>query len=100
MENGLWLVLARAAEAAMWSGDVAAAHELVADLVDRSTLVPGGSVDAYGRGAEVPFAAWTGRVDQARAAYAGLVQSAGPGHGLAVLVAMAALGMAELSIGD
>lgn len=100
IEDGLWLVLARAAEAAMLSGDVTAAHAFGAELVDWAALVGGRPAETCARAAQLCEAAWCGRLDEARRAYAALLEAAGGGQDVLVLVGRAVLGMAELSVGD
>jgi DNA-binding NarL/FixJ family response regulator len=100
-ENDLWYVLAHSMNAALWAGEVEAAEGFASEMAERAEMAGGEQLAALALAANAVVAGWTGRVDESRAAgqraVAGLAETRFAG---ASLFAVAAVGMAELSVGD
>ena len=101
-ESDLWLVLGLAMQAALWSGDVAAAEEFTAELADpRGQMTASIPLQALADGAHGIVAAWRGDVDTARTVLPAALAALTPSRfATGALHALATLGKVELSDGQ
>jgi DNA-binding CsgD family transcriptional regulator len=100
-ESGLWLALGRAAEAAVWDGDIAAARDLVTEMTERAVMAGSRSVELMALAAHAYVSSWCGSIEEVRVASDRVVELGDDDrHMVAMLLAMACRGMAELSDDD
>ncbi len=100
-ESDLWFVLAHATQLALWCGDTPSAERHLAEITERARMAGGDTTQALARAVAGVVAAWRGRVEEARAAASEAVASLTQSRfAMAVLHALGALGMVELSLGD
>jgi len=95
LESGLWFVLMRQTELAMWEGDVASAQASARELAEWSMVARDDSLSAGVGAIHIVLSAWCGQLEDARAAYQQFLELDAGAHPIHTFAAMAALGMAE-----
>jgi DNA-binding CsgD family transcriptional regulator len=100
-ESDLWFVSYHATDAALSSGDVDAAEQLVDDMEERADIVGTDQARAVRLASRARLQAWSGHIDDARAnAGEAITLLMTAGKGSATLLVASTLGMIELSVGD
>jgi DNA-binding CsgD family transcriptional regulator len=100
-ESDLWFVLAHLVMTALWSGDIEAAEQHVAEMTERAHMSATDTLPALATAMRIVVAAWEGRVDEVRSqARDGLDSLARSKFAGASLYLVAALGRFELSVGN
>jgi DNA-binding CsgD family transcriptional regulator len=101
LESDVALLAYHATYVALWSGDVGAAQILSRDATDRALMVSADHPRALGLATQALVWAWTGQVEQARAACEEAVAILTKiGMTAGVMWVMSTLGMLTISVGD
>lgn len=100
-ESDLWFVQAHLVLTALWSGDVEAAEQHLAELTERAQMSNTDTLPAFATAMHTIVAAWTGDVDEVRAHASDVLEElARSQFAGASLYLVAALGRFELSVGN
>lgn len=100
-ESDLWFLSLGAIPAAYWAGDLNTACLLTSDAIERAQIIESDQALAMARLFETQVLAWTGNVQEARVSAAEATRLFASGDVTTIRFELpAALGMAELSLGN